>query len=166
MDGYQYSPTVPRIGEDHQGILCDVEAVITGLAPALYPQDWVALNQLPRAHDDALVAVVSGRCEWIGRATRAALTRPGIGRIGLTERADRWATHPFWGLVILAAILGFAFWLTCAVGTPLQEPLDTYVVGDLTMLAVDVMVASPCLSQASPAAAEPLEPGETETMRA
>ncbi len=119
-DGYQYSTTIPRIREDHQDILRAVEAVITGFAPAPYPQDWVALkllegdqeiaaimesglprdrqqalNELLRAHDDALVAVASGRYEWIGRMTRAALTCPRTGSIGLTERADRWATHPF-----------------------------------------------------------------------
>ena len=167
-DGYLYSPTIPRIREDHQDILRDVEAVITGFVPAPYPQDWVALkllegdqeiaammesclprdrqqalNELLRAHDDALVAVASGRYEWIGRMTRAALTRPKTGRIGLTERVDRWATHPFWGLVILAGILGLAFWLTYAVGTPLQELLDTYVVGTLGTLARAALAGGP-----------------------
>ena len=40
------------------------------------------------------------------------------GQIGLTERLDRWATHPFWGVLILAGILGLAFWLTYSVGPP------------------------------------------------
>lgn len=167
-DGYEYNPTIPRIRKDHQDILQDVERVITGFVPAPYPQDWVALKLLEgdqeieammgrclpedrksaleevlRAHDDALVAVASGRYEWIGRMTRAALTRPKTGRIGLTERVDRWATHPFWGLVILAAILGLAFWLTYAVGTPLQELLDTYVVGALGTLARAALAGAP-----------------------
>ena len=57
-------------------------------------------------HDDALVAVASGRYEWIGRMIRAAVTRPRAGQIGLTERLDRWATHPLWGLLMLGAIWG------------------------------------------------------------
>jgi len=165
---YDYSPTIPRIREDHQEILRSVEQIIEGFVPAPYPQGWVALkllegdreitnmmakslpadreqalNELVRQHDDALVAVASGRYEWIGRMIRAALTRPKTGRIGLTERLDRWATHPVWGLGILAGILGLAFWLTYAVGTPLQELLDTYVVGQLAALARAILVGAP-----------------------
>jgi ferrous iron transport protein B len=150
---YDYNPTTPRIREDHREVLARVEELIESCVPDPYPQDWVALKLLEgdknisemmdeclpkdrrmmlhallREHDDALVAVASGRYEWIGRMIRAALTRPITGPIGLTERLDRWATHPFWGLVILAAILGMVFWLTYAVGAPLQELLDTYVV--------------------------------------
>jgi ferrous iron transport protein B len=152
--GYDYNPTLPRIREDHQDVLETVERLIEGAVPDPYPQDWVAqkllegdtkigemmerhlpgdrhaaLQTLLREHDDALVAIASGRYEWIGRMIRAALSRPTAGLITRTERLDRWATHPFWGLVILAAILGLVFWLTYAVGSPLQELLDTYVVG-------------------------------------
>jgi ferrous iron transport protein B len=66
---------------------------------------------------------------------RAAVTRPKAGQIGLTERLDRWATHPFWGLLILAGILALTFSLTYAIGTPLQDFLDTVVVGGLADLA-------------------------------
>jgi ferrous iron transport protein B len=150
---YDYRPTTPRIRKDHQDVLEAVEELIEGCVPDPYPQNWVALKllegdqrisemmhaclpeeRLPalrvllRDHDDALVAVASGRYEWIGRMIRAALTRPTTGPISLTERLDRWATHPLWGLVILAGILGVVFWLTYAVGSPLQELLDVYVV--------------------------------------
>jgi ferrous iron transport protein B len=153
---YNYNPATPRIREDHREVLEQVEGLIEGCVPAPYPKDWIALKLLEgdqkisemmdgclpqdrstalhallRQHDDALVAVASGRYEWIGRMIRAALTRPTTGPISLTERLDRWATHPFWGLVILAGILGLAFWLTYAVGAPLQEMLDTYVVSAL-----------------------------------
>jgi ferrous iron transport protein B len=103
----------------------------------------MALHALLREHDDALVAVASGRYEWIGRMIRAALTRPTTGPIGLTERLDRWATHPFWGLVVLAGILGMVFWLTYAVGSPLQELLDNYVVSTLAEFARTALVGAP-----------------------
>jgi ferrous iron transport protein B len=41
---------------------------------------------------------------------------------------DHYATHPFWGLLILLGMLGLVFWLTYTVGAPLQELLDTYLV--------------------------------------
>jgi ferrous iron transport protein B len=165
---YDYHPTPPRIRQDHQDVLRNVEDLIEGCIPGPYPLDWVALKLLEgdqkithmmerclpedrrealqvllREHDDALVAVASGRYEWIGRMIRAALTRPKTGRIGLTERLDRWATHPLWGLVILAGILGLAFWLTYAVGSPLQELLDTYVVNNLASVVRDALAGGP-----------------------
>jgi ferrous iron transport protein B len=165
---YDYNPNTPRIRDDHRGVLEEVEGLIESCVPDPYPQDWVALKLLEgdqkisemmdeclpeerrmalhallREHDDALVAVASGRYEWIGRMIRAALTRPTTGPIGLTERLDRWATHPFWGLVVLAGILGMAFWLTYAVGSPLQELLDNYVVSTLAEFARTALVGAP-----------------------
>lgn len=165
---YDYNPIPPRIREDHQDILRDVEQVIEGRVPDPYPRGWVALkllegdqritdmmnsaldetrretlHSLLREHDDALVAVASGRYEWIGRMIRAALTRPKTGPISLTERLDRWATHPVWGLVILAGILGLAFWLTYAIGSPLQEFLDTYVVNSVATFVRTALAGAP-----------------------
>jgi ferrous iron transport protein B len=150
----EYAPKLPEIRADHREVLAEIEDLLEGCVPVPYPQDWVALKLLEgdraitemmqeclpeerwqavqdvlRAHDDALVAVASGRYEWIGRMIRAAVTRPKAGQIGLTERIDRWATHPIWGLLILAAILGLAFALTYTLGAPLQDLLDTHVVG-------------------------------------
>ncbi len=162
------NPKPPQIRQDHQEVLEQIEELIAGCVPAPYPQPWIALKLLEgdqevtammqeclteaqweavhdvlRAHDDALVAVASGRYEWIGRMIRAAVTRPKAGQIGLTERLDRWATHPFWGLLILAGILGLAFWLTYTVGTPLQDLLDTYVVDGLAELAHAWLAGAP-----------------------
>jgi len=163
-----YSPKPPQIRADHQAVLKDILELIGGSVPAPYPEDWVALKLLEgdqeitklmkrsvaediwehvyailRDHDDALVAVAGGRYEWIGRMVRAAVTRPKAGQIGLTERLDRWATHPFWGVLILAGILGLAFWLTYTVGTPLQDLLDAYVVTGLANLVGAWMAGTP-----------------------
>jgi ferrous iron transport protein B len=157
---YAYAPKLPEIRADHREVLAEIEALIADCVPEPYPHDWVALKLLEgdreitemmqkclpeerwrevhdvlRAHDDALMAVASGRYEWIGRMIRAAVTRPKAGQIGLTERLDRWATHPIWGLLILAAILGSAFALTYTIGAPLQNLLDTHVVGASADLA-------------------------------
>ena len=154
-----YNPKPPQVRADHRQVLEEIENLIAGYVPAPYPQEWVALKLLEgdqeitrmiqerltepqweavhtvlRDHDDALVAVAGGRYEWIGRMVRAAVTRPKAGQIGLTERLDRWATHPFWGLFILAFILGLIFWLTYTIGTPLQDMFGTHVVGRLTEL--------------------------------
>ena len=163
-----YNPKQPQIRADHQQVMEEIEQLIAGCVPAPYPQDWVALKLLEgdqeatrmmqkhltdeqweavhdvlRAHDDAMVAVAGGRYEWIGRMIRAAVTRPRAGQIGLTERLDRWATHPLWGLLILAGILGLTFWLTYTIGAPLQDLLDTYIVGGLAELARGWLARAP-----------------------
>jgi ferrous iron transport protein B len=163
-----YDPKPPQVRSDHVEVLKEIEQLIEGYVPTPYPQEWVALKLLEgdqevtrmmqecltvaqweavhtvlRDHDDALVAVAGGRYEWIGRMVRAAVTRPRAGQIGLTERLDRWATHPLWGLVILASILGLTFWLTYTIGTPFQDMLDTYVVGGLAELAHTWLAGAP-----------------------
>ncbi len=146
------APRRPEIRTDHAAVLAEVSRLIAGHVPAPYPEHWVALKLLegdaeitalmrPRLgdgwttlhallmrHEDAVLAVASGRYEWIGRMVRAAVTRPRPGRVSLTSRIDRLATHPIVGLVILAAVLGLTFWLTYAIGTPLQAFLDTHLV--------------------------------------
>ena len=163
-----YAPHPPQIRADHQRVLEEIAGLIAGCAPAPYPLEWVALkllegdgeitrmvqecmpgqrwervHQVLRAHDDALVAVAGGRYEWIGRTIRAAVARPRAGQIGLTERLDRWAAHPVWGLLLLAGVLGLIFWLTYTVGTPLQGLLDTYVVGTVAGLARAALSGAP-----------------------
>jgi ferrous iron transport protein B len=165
---FPYAPKPPHIRADHREVLEEIKALIDDRVPDPYPHAWVALKLLEgdrevtqmmqdclseeqweavhdvlRAHDDALVAVASGRYEWIGRMIRAAVTRPRTGQIGLTERLDRWATHPFWGMLVLAGILGLIFWLTYTVGAPLQDLLDIYVVGALAELARAVLAGTP-----------------------
>ncbi|MFC2023595.1 FeoB small GTPase domain-containing protein, partial [Chloroflexota bacterium] len=143
----RYQPNIPEIRDDHQDVLAQIRALIDDSVPKPYPGDWVALKLLEgdsqitammrdeylpadrwdrvhailMAHEDAVLAVAGGRYEWVGRMIRAAVTRPRAGQITLTERLDRWATHPLFGLLILAAILALVFWMTFSIGRPLQE---------------------------------------------
>ncbi len=161
-------PRPPEVRADHCQILAQIEAQIAPHVPAPYPSSWIALKLLEgdaevtrlmqasmppetweavhdilRAHDDAFLAVASGRYEWIGRLVRAAVTRPRVGQIGLTERLDRWAAHPFWGLVLLAGILGLVFWLTFTIGAPLQAWLEQAAVAPLAGLAAEALTEVP-----------------------
>jgi ferrous iron transport protein B len=162
------TPRPPEIRADHREVLGKIERLISGGVPDPYPQGWVALKLLEgdaevtrmmqsalepeaweavhailRLHDDAFLAVASGRYEWIGRMLRAAVTRPKVGQIGLTERLDRLAAHPLWGLGILAGILGLVFWLTFTIGSPLQGWLDERMVAPLAGLASEALAGAP-----------------------
>jgi ferrous iron transport protein B len=74
---------------------------------------------------------------------RAAVVRPRLGQISLTQQLDRWAVHPFWGLVILAGILGLVFWLTFTIGSPVQGWLDAQIIGGLAGLANQLLANAP-----------------------
>ena len=164
-----YEPNVPEIRADHRDVLEAICALVIDWVPAPYPADWMSLkllegdseitammrdqclpaeqwdlvHEILMEHEDAVLAVASGRYEWVGRMIRAAVTRPRTGQITLTERLDRYATHPLLGVLILAAILGVVFWLTFAVGTPLQNALDVYVVGGLAEVASGLLAGLP-----------------------
>ena len=161
-------PQRPVIREDHRLVLDRTGRLLEGTDLEPYPRDWVALKILEgdedisrkvaaavppgrweeilallKRHDDALVAVASGRYAWIERMTRAALVRPQTGPISLTHRLDRWLTHPFWGLLAFAAVMAAVFSLTYALGIPLQGFLEKSVIQGLQGLVGGWTASSP-----------------------
>ena len=158
----------PEIRADHQDVLERVLAVIGDFVPEPYPADWVALKLLEgdqqitgltkdwlptpaweqmqdvlRAHEDAIVAVASGRYAWISQVALTAMTRPRAGHVTITQRIDAYATHPFWGLVVLAIVLAAIFGLTYAVGGPMQGWVDSAVMGPLARWTGEALAQAP-----------------------
>ena len=161
-------PDAPEVRADHQQVLQQIESLAAPFIPEPYPCSWIALKLLEgdaqvaeimqsampgerwasvqvilRSHDDAFMAVASGRYEWIGRMIRAAMTRPKLGQVGITERIDRWSAHPVWGLFILAGILGAVFAVTFSIGSPIQALLDEKVVTGLGALVSEALAEVP-----------------------
>ncbi len=161
-------PCRPEIREDHRQVLEELLVLVGQYVPEDYPPDWVALKllegdseitrmmaeRLPaetwgdveailHEHEDAVLAVAGGRYDWVGRMVRAAVARPRAGRITLTERLDRVATHPIGGLAVLAGVLGLVFWLTYTIGTPIQDWLDAAIVQGLAGLARSALAGAP-----------------------
>jgi len=164
-DPVGFQPVRPEIGAPHRDVLTRVRALLDGHIPAPYPSDWVALKllegdaeiterarrSLPHTiwrrietllgeHEDAILDVAGGRYEWIDRMVHAAVRHPRLGQISLTDRLDRFAVHPFWGLLILLGVFGLLFWLTFALAAPVQEWLDVAVIGRLQMRLADALV--------------------------
>ena len=118
----QWRPHQPEIRADHLQVLRQIETLLdpqitdpytpTWTAMKLLEGDeeisalvqerlgarWQAVHAILLQHDDAFLAVASGRYEWIGRMVRAAIVRPKAGQITITDRIDRVATHPVIGL--------------------------------------------------------------------
>ena len=164
---YGYTPNRPEIRADHHSVLEELQRLIAAYVPAPYPVDWIALKLLEgdrqitemlqpllgeqwpavhailMEHEDAILAIAGGRYEWIGRMMRAAITQPRAGQLTVTDRIDRVATHPLWGILILVGILGLLFWLTYALGTPLQTWLDVHLVQAGSVWAQAQLQAAP-----------------------
>ncbi|MCX6031894.1 MAG: ferrous iron transport protein B [Chloroflexi bacterium] len=167
VHGAPYAPRRPQIRSDHREVLAEIERLIAGHVPPPYPETWAALSLLQgdaevtaavadrlgerwepvhailREHEDAVLAVASGRYQWIGRMVRAAVRRPRPGEITLTDRLDHVLTHPVAGLGALLAVLGLTFWLTYALGSPMQGWLEAHVVHELAQWLRTTLSAAP-----------------------
>jgi ferrous iron transport protein B len=151
-----FKPTRPKIAEPHRAVLARVRVLLSTHVPTPYRDDWVALKllegdkeltgkaeswvperewseiaELLKAHEDAVLDIASGRYEWIARMVRAAVIHPRLGQISLTDRLDRIAVHPVWGLLLLLAAFAVVFWLTFTVAVPAQQWLDVFVIEQL-----------------------------------
>jgi len=146
-----FAPNRPEIRAEHRPVLAEIRSLLSGKIP-LYPEDWTAIKLLegdteitemvrqsaPQAwerihallkqHEDAYLDVAGGRYEWVGRMLRAAMVKPKPGAISLTDRLDKIATHPFWGLGLLLSIFGLIFWLTYTAAMPVVIWLDTQII--------------------------------------
>lgn len=147
-----FKPNLPEVRADHRSVLKEVQALIHEYIKPPYKEDWIALkllegdreiiemvqNDLPEVwpkikkillqHEDAILDITGGRYEWIARMVRAAVFRPRPGTIVLTDRIDKIATHPLWGLILLLAVFGIVFWLTYKVASPLVGLLNNGLV--------------------------------------
>lgn len=162
-----FAPSRPDIGDEHRLVLEEIHTLIAGQIPPPYSDDWVALKLLegdgeitemvrqrvpeawPRIdsllmeHEDVYLDIAGGRYEWITRMVRAAVVRPRAGAITLTDRVDKIATHPLWGLTLLLGMLGLTFWLTYIVATPLVNWLDVAILAPLAESAGTALAGAP-----------------------
>ncbi|MBP7688377.1 MAG: ferrous iron transport protein B [Thermoflexales bacterium] len=118
-------------------------ALIDQLRPLMDSIEFGALKLLLKAQPDAALSIAGARYAWIASAVKAAVTRTPTTSMTLTARLDRAATHPVWGLGVLAAVLGLLFALTYAIGQPAQNWLDVMVIHGLSNAASTLLATAP-----------------------
>jgi ferrous iron transport protein B len=74
---------------------------------------------------------------------RVAVLRPKSGQVTVTDRIDRFATHPLWGVLILIVLMAGLFGLTFSLGIPLQEWLEKKVVQAAAESVPTLLTSSP-----------------------
>lgn len=154
-----FAANLPAVRREHQPVLDNLRRIVVGQIPKPYSEHYVALKLLegdaeitalvaetaPEAwkmiepilleHEDAYLDIAGGRYEWIERMVRAAVVRPKAGVVTVTDRLDKIATHPIWGLTLLLAILALVFWLTYTLATPVVSLLERLIGGSLATYA-------------------------------
>jgi ferrous iron transport protein B len=145
----RFAPSRPVIAASHREAIARLRALLAGRVQPPYEPGWIAtkllegdrevlelargwlpdgdrhtLQALLDAHKDAGLDIAGDRYEWIARVMRAAVTHGDIGRVSLTDRLDRWALHPIWGMLSLLGVSALVFALTFGLGAPVQGLLD------------------------------------------
>jgi ferrous iron transport protein B len=168
-DDDQHPVTVnrPTIRDKHKPVLAAIQESLAGRLSDDYPVDWVALkllegdadmaalvkeyapdvwpsiHEILAAHEDAYLDIAGARYDWVARMVRAAVVRPRAGAPGVTDRIDRVATHPFWGLVVVIIALGVLFWVTYSVAGPASSALSDLITEDLAGLVARALAWAP-----------------------
>lgn len=149
---YESEPDLPEVSADHQQIYQDILRFVSPGIKEPYTPEWVAvklmegdpevsrmikgqehkqvwdnIEKLLFKHEDALHAVVNGRYDWIEKITRSAVSRFRMGQVVLTDRIDHILTRPVFGIPVLLAVMALVFFLTYAVGVPLQGWLSDQI---------------------------------------
>lgn len=164
-----FAPNRPTIRAKHQPVLAEIEALLAGHPLHGYPVSWAALKLLegdsdiaevvkttipevwPLVHDvlarheDAYLDIAGGRYDWIARMVRAAVVQPRRGVTVVTDRIDRVATHPLWGLLVLLAALGAMFWITYTVAGPAASSLNGLISGGFSDVLRSLLTWAPGL---------------------
>ena len=145
LSDYKFHPRLPEVSPDHMQIYQDILDQVRPYIQEPYTPEWIAvklmegdpevskivestaqksawdkIESLLIKHEDALHAVVNGRYDWIEIITRASVSRFKMGQVVLTDRIDHILTRPIFGIPVLLAAMAFVFFLTYAVGVPLQ----------------------------------------------
>jgi len=144
------APTLPEAYPLHWAALKLLEhdaALIDQLRERLGPIEWAQLEQIWQTNADAPIVVAGERYAWIAGVVKAAVIRQPTTSAMFTARIDHVVTHPLWGLVVLAGILGLLFLLTYTIGAPIQEWLDVTIIGGLSHAANVLLANAPAWLQ-------------------
>ena len=160
------SPAVGHVeyGSEISGDIAHIEGLLTDADTSPYPRHWAAMKVLEGdsqinklLHDrlsqdrqaeldsflsdkeSAAITLAGLRFDWVKNVLSSAQERPAIGRGSFTEKLDRAATHPIWGLVVLAAVMILVFLIVYGIGIPVQHFLQVSLIERAQTLVFDHM---------------------------
>ncbi len=102
-------------GDDH------VVEVLKGI---IRTDDYQFIQDVQKRAENLIVEVADARYDWIHRITSSAVNPLKLNVITFTDKLDHLLTNQFLGLTIIVLILGFIFWATFGLSTPLMSLLS------------------------------------------
>ncbi len=140
-------------GSDIKKVIDHVAQLLDDSITAPYPKHWTAMKLLEgdtqinklimgrvppgqssslvsylRENESAAVTIATLRFGWVEKMMTVTQERPPLGRVSLTEKIDRAATHPITGLFILLMVLGLIFGFVYSIGIPIQKFLEVHLI--------------------------------------
>lgn len=102
-----------------------------------------ARQEIATKHQIAL-PVLEPRCRypWIRKQVAGSVQRSDTGKLGFTEKADRWLVHPFWGTAIFMLIMLAFFEAIFVLAKPIMEFL-TGMTDSLASWVGDILAPGP-----------------------
>lgn len=107
--------------------LLEGDKEITNLSKMWLKDRWIEAHNILEKHEDAYLDIVGSRYEWISEIVSTAVKNHRPQEVSITDKIDRYATHPFWGITIVLIILSTTFFLTYFFAMPLSNLLSRYV---------------------------------------
>ncbi len=142
-----------ELGSEISNDIAHIEGLLIDEDTSPYPRHWAAMkilegdsqinkllrNRLPPERqaqldsflsdkESAAITLAGLRFDWVKKMLSSAQEKPGAGRVSLTERFDHVATHPYWGLGVLAGVMAVIFGVVYGLGIPLQNLLQVSVI--------------------------------------
>jgi len=84
----------------------------------------LAAELAANSNDEPDILLARLRYEFIGKLCDEVLTTPSIRKVTMSDRIDRVAMHPVWGVPIFLSLMYMVFTLTFSLGSPLMNLID------------------------------------------
>lgn len=138
--GSQYRPRwlAIKLLEGDPDIVAQVEAKGCG---ALVTAARESVSRLAE-DDDAETLIADRRYLFIGTMVAGAVARPARAVETFSDRVDRIATHPIWGVPIFLLMMWLVFQFTANVSAPLLDWIDGLIAGPVTRWALAILDAA------------------------
>lgn len=105
--------------------LLEGDKEVTELSKIWLKENWDKVHKILERHEDAYLDIVGSRYEWITEVVTSAVKNQKPQEISITDKIDKYATHPYWGMGLLLTVVGLVFFITYFFASPIIDILSS-----------------------------------------